>query len=117
MTLELPALREHKEDIPRLVDAFLRQFGSRHNRQVKINRAALDLLGAYDWPGNVRELRNAIERSVVLCRGDEIAANDLPEEIREGQRPDDDNGRGRAIAHFWARAIFAKRSASSKSST
>jgi DNA-binding NtrC family response regulator len=87
VTLELPALREHKEDIPRLVDAFLRQFGSRHNRQVKINRAALDLLGAYDWPGNVRELRNAIERSVVLCRGDEIAANDLPEEIREGQRP------------------------------
>jgi two-component system nitrogen regulation response regulator NtrX len=87
VTLELPALREHKEDIPRLVDAFLRQFGSRHNRRVKINRAALDLLGAYDWPGNVRELRNAIERSVVLCRGDEIAANDLPEEIREGRRP------------------------------
>jgi len=87
VTLELPALREHKEDIPRLIDAFLRQFGSRHSRQMKINRAALDLLGAYDWPGNVRELRNAIERSVVLCRGDEIAANDLPEEIREGQRP------------------------------
>jgi DNA-binding NtrC family response regulator len=87
VTLELPALREHKEDIPRLIDAFLTQFGSRHNRQVQINRAALDLLGAYDWPGNVRELRNAIERSVVLCRGDEIAANDLPEEIREGQRP------------------------------
>jgi len=87
VTLELPALREHKEDIPRLIDAFLRQFGSRHSRQMKINRAALDLLGAYDWPGNVRELRNAIERSVVLCRGDEIAANDLPEEIRESQRP------------------------------
>ncbi|MGA3300168.1 MAG: sigma-54 dependent transcriptional regulator, partial [Candidatus Acidiferrales bacterium] len=70
VTLELPALREHKEDIPALVDAFLAQFGARHSRKVKINRAALDLLSAYDWPGNVRELRNAVERSLVLCRGD-----------------------------------------------
>ena len=87
VTLELPALREHKEDIPALVDAFLAQFGARHSRKVKINRAALDLLSAYDWPGNVRELRNAVERSLVLCRGDEITAADLPEEIREGHRP------------------------------
>ena len=87
VTLELPALREHKEDIPALVDAFLAQFGARHSRKVKINRAALDLLSAYDWPGNVRELRNAVERSLVLCRGDGITAADLPEEIREGHRP------------------------------
>jgi DNA-binding NtrC family response regulator len=87
VTLELPALREHKEDIPALVDAFLAQFGARHSRKVKINRAALDLLSAYDWPGNVRELRNAVERSLVLCRGDEITVADLPEEIREGHRP------------------------------
>ena len=87
VTLELPALREHKEDIPALVDAFLAQFGARHSRKVKINRAALDLLSAYDWPGNVRELRNAVERSLVLCRSDEITVADLPEEIREGHRP------------------------------
>jgi DNA-binding NtrC family response regulator len=87
VTLELPPLREHNEDIPALVDAFLAQFGARHNRKVKINRAALDLTGAYGWPGNVRELRNAVERSLVLCRGDEITVTDLPEEIREGQRP------------------------------
>ncbi|HEY0702794.1 MAG TPA: sigma-54 dependent transcriptional regulator [Candidatus Acidoferrales bacterium] len=87
VTLELPALREHKEDIPLLAASFLVQFGVRHNRQARLSRAALDLLVAYDWPGNVRELRNAIERSLVLSRGDEIAASDLPEEIREGQRP------------------------------
>jgi DNA-binding NtrC family response regulator len=87
VTLELPALREHKEDIPALVDAFLAQFGARHSRKMKINRAALDLLSAYDWPGNVRELRNAVERSLVLCRSDEITVADLPEEIREGHRP------------------------------
>src|ERR1700723_2610340 len=87
VTLELPPLREHKEDIPALVDAFLAQFGARHSRKVKINRAAMDMMCAYDWPGNVRELRNAVERSLVLCRGDEITVADLPEEIREGHRP------------------------------
>src|ERR1700733_3936179 len=87
VTLELPALREHREDIPALVEAFLAQFGARHSRQVKMSRAALDRLCAYEWPGNVRELRNMVERSVVLCCSDEITVNDLPEEIREGNRP------------------------------
>jgi DNA-binding NtrC family response regulator len=83
VTLELPPLREHKEDIPILVEAFLTQLGARHNRKVRLSRAALDMLVAYDWPGNVRELRNAVERSLVLCRSDEIGPMDLPEEIRE----------------------------------
>jgi DNA-binding NtrC family response regulator len=87
VTLKLPALREHKEDIPALVGAFLSQFGARHQHKVKMSRAALDLLCEHDWPGNVRELRNAVERSLVMSRGDEIEKNDLPEEIREGQRP------------------------------
>ena len=87
VTVELPALRQHREDIPALVEAFLAQFGARHNRKVKMSRAALDRVCAYEWPGNVRELRNAVERSVVLCRSDEITVNDLPEEIREGARP------------------------------
>jgi DNA-binding NtrC family response regulator len=87
VTLELPALREHKQDIPALVDAFLRQFGARHNRQVKMSRPGLDLVCAYDWPGNVRELRNAVERTLVMSRGDEIAVEDLPDEIREGKGP------------------------------
>jgi two-component system nitrogen regulation response regulator NtrX len=86
VTLELPALREHKEDIPALVTAFLGQFGARHNRKVKMNRAAMDMMCAYDWPGNVRELRNAVERSLVMAGGDEITVTDLPGEIREGKR-------------------------------
>jgi DNA-binding NtrC family response regulator len=83
VTLELPALREHKEDIPLLADAFLRQLGTRHNRRARLSHEAMDLLRAYDWPGNVRELRNALEQSLVLCAGDEIGAADLPAEIRE----------------------------------
>jgi two-component system nitrogen regulation response regulator NtrX len=87
VTLDLPPLREHKDDIPMLAESFLAQFGARHNRKARLSRAALDLLVAYDWPGNVRELRNAIERSLVLSRGDEIAASDLPEEVRESRPP------------------------------
>jgi DNA-binding NtrC family response regulator len=85
VTLEVPPLREHKEDIPMLAESFLQQFTARHNRPAKLSRAALDMLAAYDWPGNVRELRNAIERSLVLSRGDEITVSDLPEEVREGR--------------------------------
>jgi DNA-binding NtrC family response regulator len=85
VTLELPALREHKGDIPALVEAFVKQFNARHNRKVRMSRAALDMLHAYDWPGNVRELRNAVERSLVMCHGDEITPAELPEEIRERQ--------------------------------
>ncbi len=87
VSLELPALREHKEDIPLLADSFLRQLGARHNRSARLSHEALDLLVAYDWPGNVRELRNALERSVVLCAGEEIRVGDLPPEIREYAGP------------------------------
>jgi DNA-binding NtrC family response regulator len=87
VTLELPPLREHKEDIPLLADSFLRQLGARHNRPAHLSREALDLLRAYDWPGNVRELRNALERSLVLCAGDEMRAGDLPPEIRQYAGP------------------------------
>jgi DNA-binding NtrC family response regulator len=87
VTLDLPALRGRKQDIPVLVDTFVAQFGARHNRNAKMSRAALDMLCAYDWPGNVRELRNAVERSLVMCRGNEITSGELPEEICERTRP------------------------------
>ena len=83
VALELPSLREHKEDIALLANAFLGQLGMRHNHRARMSREASDLLRQYGWPGNVRELRNALERSLVLCAGDEITAGDLPEEIRE----------------------------------
>jgi len=83
VTLEIPALRAHKEDLPLLTDAFLAQLGTRHGRRARLGHDALDSLRRYDWPGNVRELRNALESAVVLCRGDEIAVADLPEEVRE----------------------------------
>ncbi|HTS11478.1 MAG TPA: sigma-54 dependent transcriptional regulator [Candidatus Limnocylindrales bacterium] len=82
VTLELPALRAHKEDIPLLAAAFLKQLGVRHARNVRLSTEAVELLRQYNWPGNIRELRNALERSVVMSAKDEIGAADLPEEIR-----------------------------------
>ncbi|MBI1738363.1 MAG: sigma-54-dependent Fis family transcriptional regulator [Acidobacteria bacterium] len=84
VTLDLPPLRAHKEDIPLLADAFLRLHSARHGRPARLALDALALIERYDWPGNVRELKNALERSVVLARSEEITAGDLPEEIRAG---------------------------------
>ena len=68
--IELPPLRERREDVPPLVDHFLRKHAHRVGREIeRIGDAALDRLRAYDWPGNVRELENTIERAVVLAVG------------------------------------------------
>jgi DNA-binding NtrC family response regulator len=86
VTLELPPLRAHKEDIPLLTAAFLEQLASRHHRQMRLSPEVMELLRRYEWPGNIRELRNALERTLVLTEGTEIRAADLPEEIRHGTR-------------------------------
>jgi DNA-binding NtrC family response regulator len=85
VSIELPALRTHKEDIGLLADAFLKMHGGRLGRSARLSKEALAALEAYDWPGNVRELRNALERSVVMCRADEVLLNDLPGEVVSGQ--------------------------------
>jgi DNA-binding NtrC family response regulator len=84
VTLDLPPLRAHKEDIGLLTAAFLTQLCLRHHHNAHLSRDAIELLRRYDWPGNVRELRNALERTIVLVASDEIGAADLPEEIRQG---------------------------------
>src|SRR6516164_733188 len=85
VTLELPPLRAHKGDLALLAETFLEMHGRRLNRSAGLSKDALAALEAYDWPGNVRELKNALERSLVMCRGEEIAAADLPAEVASGQ--------------------------------
>jgi DNA-binding NtrC family response regulator len=78
-TVTLPPLREHREDIPLLVRAFIQEFNKKHNSQVESCRGeTLDLLSAYSWPGNVRELRNIMERAVILAKGAWIEPSHLP---------------------------------------
>lgn len=79
----LPPLRERRDDIPLLVEHFIREFARSQAKQVTgIARDALARLIQYRWPGNVRELRNAIEHAFVTVRGDSISLLDLPDEIR-----------------------------------
>ncbi len=77
--IQIPALREHREDIPLLSQHFFKVFTSQMNKPIaKISPAAMKLLVNYDWPGNVRELENAIERAVVICKSNEIQPQDFP---------------------------------------
>ena len=79
IAIHVPPLRERKEDIPLLVDVFIRRNCLEMNKEpVKIASSALKLLRDYDWPGNVRELENVIERALVIGKAKEIVTEDLP---------------------------------------
>jgi DNA-binding NtrC family response regulator len=79
INVPLPSLRERVEDIPLLAHHFLRRYAERLQKKVRtLSPEAIELLCGYRWPGNVRELENAIERAVVLCRGDAVTPVDLP---------------------------------------
>jgi two-component system NtrC family response regulator len=79
ISLELPPLRLRKEDIPLLIEHFLKQFARKNGEEKKeISPLARDLLMKYDYPGNVRELENIIERAVVISRGQQISERELP---------------------------------------
>jgi two-component system NtrC family response regulator len=74
--IRMPPLRERPEDIPPLVDHFVRELAP--DRDIAVPSPVLDDLRSRPWPGNVRELKNACERMVILCRGNEVSAQDLP---------------------------------------
>jgi DNA-binding NtrC family response regulator len=80
--VELPPLRQRKEDIPLLVEFFLKKYAEENARPTpRVTPEALRPLMAYSWPGNVRELENVIERAVVLSSGPEISMDLLPESM------------------------------------
>jgi len=79
---QIPPLRERKEDVPLLVDYFLRDFARKYGKKVPVvTRKALDLLESYYWPGNVRELRNTMERLIIMTPHHNLGVFDLPEPI------------------------------------
>jgi DNA-binding NtrC family response regulator len=84
ITMRVPPLRERTEDIPLLCDHLLEKFRQRYQKNVRtLAPAVYHLLIRNQWPGNVRELENAIERAVLVAKGTEIVASDLPESIRQ----------------------------------
>jgi two-component system nitrogen regulation response regulator NtrX len=81
--IEVPALRARKDDIPALIDHFIRMFCAENGKRIKtVSGEALAYFVAYDWPGNVRELRNMVERLVIMTPGDAIGVDNLPAPLR-----------------------------------
>jgi DNA-binding NtrC family response regulator len=82
--LTVPPLRERKEDLPLLIDRFIRRFSERENKQIEgIDHRALEWLSAYHWPGNVRQLENCIEGMIVMNTGlSTLTEDDVPEFVR-----------------------------------
>ena len=75
--LEMPPLRDRKEDIPLLVEYFIGRYAKKAGKQIRsIARETLDRLTSYDWPGNVRELQNVIERSVIVCDRETVTVDE-----------------------------------------
>lgn len=92
VTLEIPALRDRRQDIPLLVQHFLDRFneiyGRLDNPVREVSRGAMDLLSSYDWPGNVRQLENTIDRAFALGVGSMLDETDLPANLRSPQPRD-----------------------------
>jgi len=87
VAVTLPPLRRRKGDIPALAAHFIEKYGKSYGKEIEgLAPGTLNALLSHDWPGNVRELENAIERAVVLCKGTQLTADDLPATLR-GPRP------------------------------
>jgi two-component system response regulator HydG len=85
--VRVPSLASRQEDIPLLADHFLKTYAAKNQKAVQgFSVAARELLESYAWPGNVRELQHAVERAVVLSRGEVLEAEDLPDSVRRGPR-------------------------------
>ncbi len=88
VNIQLPPLRERKEDIPLLVTYFIKKYSTQQHVHVNsISQEALNLLLGYNWPGNIRELENAIEHAIAFCASDMIIPKNLPRNLLEGETP------------------------------
>ena len=84
MLLELPALKERKEDIIILAEHFLNKYSKKFKKEVcEFSKKTVQYFQNYDWPGNIRELENAVEHAVALSSGNQVIEFDLPQSIRE----------------------------------
>ncbi len=92
--LQIPALRQRREDVPALVDHFCRSSSVVPKRGVRVSKPALEVLMRYAWPGNVRELENVVERALILCDEGEIRPEHLPMGLRTSPAFEEDPGTG-----------------------
>jgi len=89
--IDVPLLRERREDVPWLAERFMRELSREYAREAKhLSPECLAALKAYDWPGNIRELHNLVERLLVLADGDVIEVGELPQELGGARSPAED---------------------------
>lgn len=82
VTISVPPLRERRDDIPLLIDHFIRQANEKHGTKIKgVTAEARKILMAWPWPGNIRQLRSVVENMIVMAGGDRLTVDDLPDEI------------------------------------
>ena len=93
--IDLPPLRERKEDIPMLAEHFVKKHSKHVSKKIEgLSKEALAVLMDYQWPGNVRELENVIERSIILAKGTTITPEDFPESLTNPKPKADADGNG-----------------------
>lgn len=89
VSLEIPPLKERREDIPELVYLFLQEFSQLYNKQItKLEPGVMATFLAYSWPGNIRQMKNVIERMVILTEGDTVIESAVPEALKVSTRQD-----------------------------
>ncbi len=105
VTIDLPRLAERSQDIPLLIDYFMKQFAKRHNKQIdSMSAAARRPLMAFDWPGNVRQLRNVVESMVVVDYDGVLDVDDLPAELSTPGEASDE-GQGGSLASLVGKPL------------
>lgn len=88
-SIHLPPLRERIEDLPLLIEQFIRETNENHGSQISgVDDECFTALASYRWPGNIRQLKHVIERAAILCESATLTANDLPSEVKASARPD-----------------------------
>ncbi len=107
--IRIPPLRERREDIPVLVNYFIKTISEENKKSIKgIDNEAMEMLLRYHWPGNVRELKNVIERAVVLAKGDYITLSELPDRIKVGQKEVGISGTLKDALREYEKAVIRK---------
>jgi len=106
--IHVPPLRDRKEDIPMLIDYFVKRYADKIGKQIrKIDKKTLKLCQSYHWPGNIRELQNIVERSVILCTGDTFWVEETWFSSQAAPRPERSSSLTRTVKNYEKELIEA----------
>jgi formate hydrogenlyase transcriptional activator len=106
--IDVPPLRERREDIPMLVEYFVKRYADKARKQItKIDKNTLQLCQSYHWPGNIRELQNIVERAVILCTGDTIWVDEAWLSTKDASRPKPSGLLTETLQHYEKELIEA----------